>query len=125
MIVDIAESIVDPGHGLEPVSVGWNKFFTFLYKKRRVRARTRRFARRRDRVPVEPSRTDPVVLRLRPPDRIADRCSVASVPPGPFIRALGPAARGRSVPLKRPALIEAIAVRTGRTSSRRAQRTAG
>ena len=32
MIVDLAESIVDPGHGLEAVSVGWNKFFTSLYK---------------------------------------------------------------------------------------------
>jgi hypothetical protein len=32
MIVDIAESIVDPGHGLEAVSAGWNKFFTSLYK---------------------------------------------------------------------------------------------
>jgi hypothetical protein len=32
MLLDIAEGIVATGHGLGAISVGWNKYFTFLYK---------------------------------------------------------------------------------------------
>jgi hypothetical protein len=32
MLLDIAESIVATGHGLGAISLGWNKYFAFLYK---------------------------------------------------------------------------------------------
>jgi hypothetical protein len=36
MIVDIAESIVATGGGLGAISLGWNKYFTSLYKNSEV-----------------------------------------------------------------------------------------